>query len=100
MMAITMLATTTLNLAVHMNTLVRILLLGFAGFALSMLITPIYTSLAYKQQWWKKQRTEAWDGTSSAVYNQLHAEKHKRHIPTMAGLIFVVAVALVTLASN
>lgn len=56
--------------------------------------------MAYRFQWWKKQRTSAMGGTSSAVYNKLHAEKHKRHIPTMAGIIFVIAVALVTLAAN
>jgi phospho-N-acetylmuramoyl-pentapeptide-transferase len=56
--------------------------------------------MAYRFQWWKKQRTAAMGGASSAVYNKLHAEKHKRHIPTMAGLIFVIAIALVTLAAN
>jgi len=56
--------------------------------------------MAYRFQWWKKQRTAAMGGASSAVYNKLHAEKHKRHIPTMAGLIFVITIALVTLAAN
>jgi len=65
-----------------------------------MLITPVYTSVAYRFQWWKKQRKEAMGGASSSVYNKLHAEKHKRHIPTMAGLIFVIAIAFVTLAAN
>ena len=100
MLLTTMLATTTLQLSIHMSTLIRILLLGFAGFALSMLVTPIYTTIAYKGQWWKRPRTEAMGGASSAVYNKLHAEKHKRHIPTMAGLIFVISIALVTLTSN
>jgi phospho-N-acetylmuramoyl-pentapeptide-transferase len=98
-MSITMLATT-LNLAISMNTLIRILLLGFAGFALSMAITPMYTTIAYKKEWWKRQRTEAWGGSASPVYNKLHADKHKRHIPTMAGLIFVVSIAIVTVVSN
>ncbi len=89
-----------IQFTVSTHTLLHILLLGFAGFVVSMIITPIYTTMAYKREWWKKQRTEAMGGASSEIYNKLHAEKHKRHIPTMAGLIFVISVALVTLVSN
>ncbi len=92
--------TQTINLAIETDTLLRVLLLSFAGFALSMLITPIYTSLAYKYKWWKRQRTDAWAGGEATVYNKLHAEKHKRNIPTMAGLIFVTSIASVTLLGN
>ncbi len=90
----------TINLVVQTNTLVRILLLGFASFSISMVITPIYTTLAYKGQWWKRQRTEAWAGGEATVYKKLHAAKHKRNVPTMAGLIFVISIALVTLTFN
>lgn len=90
----------TVQIAVHTSTLVRVLLLGFFAFALSMVITPLYTLLAYKGEWWKRQRTDSWSGGAATVYNKLHAEKHKRHIPTMAGLIFVASVALVTLTAN
>ncbi len=89
-----------LYLSVQTNTLIRILLLGFAGFALSMLITPIYTTLAYRYEWWKKPRTTTLTGEVAKVFTQLHAEKHKRHIPTMAGIIFVLSVAVVTLIFN
>ena len=34
------------------------------------------------------------------VYQKLHAAKHERHIPTMAGMIFVLATVLVTVAGN
>lgn len=90
----------TLHIAITTHNLIRLFSLGFAGFALSMLITPFYTTAAYRYQWWKRQRTEAWSGVKATVYQQLHAEKHKRHIPTMAGLIFVVAIAAVTLSAN
>jgi phospho-N-acetylmuramoyl-pentapeptide-transferase len=50
--------------------------------------------------WWKRQRTDAWSGGKATVYAKLHAEKHKRHIPTMAGLIFVLAIVIVTLSVN
>lgn len=90
----------TLSIAINTHNLIRILTLGFAGFALSMLVTPLYTNIAYKREWWKRQRTDAWSGGQATVYAKLHAEKHKRHIPTMAGLIFVISIALVTLIYN
>jgi phospho-N-acetylmuramoyl-pentapeptide-transferase len=90
----------TLSFSVESTTLLHIFLLGVLGFLVAMLLTPIYTTIAYKKQWWKKQRTEAMGGTSAAVYQQLHAAKHRRHVPNMAGMIFVVAIALVTLIDN
>lgn len=90
----------TLIISVQLNTVIRILLLGFLGFLVSMLITPIYTTLAYRKEWWKKPREKAVTGEAAKVFNQLHAEKHKRHIPTMAGLVFLVSVAIVTLTAN
>jgi phospho-N-acetylmuramoyl-pentapeptide-transferase len=65
-----------------------------------MLITPLYTTAAYRYQWWKRQRADAWSGGVATVYQKLHAAKHKRNIPTMAGLIFVAAIPVVTLAGN
>jgi len=90
----------TLHISITTHDLIHILLLGFLGFALSMLLTPIYTTIAYRRQWWKQQRTDAWSGGEATVYQQLHAEKHKRHIPTMAGIIFVIAIVLVTFPFN
>lgn len=92
--------TATVHLAIQTSTITHILVLGFFGFLISMLITPLYTTLAYKYEWWKKQRTEAWNGGVAAVYQKLHAAKHKRNIPTMAGVVFVVSTALVTFGAN
>jgi phospho-N-acetylmuramoyl-pentapeptide-transferase len=89
-----------IHITITTHRLLHVLLLGFISFVISMAITPLYTTIAYKREWWKKQRTEAMGGASSAVYNKLHAEKHKRHIPTAAGLIFVVTIAIVTLVAN
>lgn len=91
---------TTLQLTVQTTTLVRILGLGFLGFILSMALTPIYTTLAYRGQWWKKPRTTTVTGEAAKVFSSLHAEKHRRHIPTMAGVIFVAAVVISTLLFN
>jgi phospho-N-acetylmuramoyl-pentapeptide-transferase len=56
--------------------------------------------VAYKNKWWKRQRTEASGGGSANVYQKLHAEKHRRNIPTMAGVIFVFSISFVTLLAN
>lgn len=91
---------TTLNIAVHTDTIARILLLGTFSFLLAMLLTPIYTYLAYKFEWWKKGRQMDITGKPATVLNQLHATKLKRLIPTMAGVIFVTCVGLTTFAFN
>jgi phospho-N-acetylmuramoyl-pentapeptide-transferase len=90
----------TLHIAVQTETLIRILLLGFLGFLVSMLATPIYTTLAYKYSWWKKPRTTSTTGEKAKIFTALHAEKHKRLIPTMAGIIVVFSVCLVTILFN
>ena len=90
----------TLHLTVQTTTLVRILGLGFLGFLLSMLLTPLYTTAAYRWQWWKKPRTTTVTGAPATVFTKLHAEKHKRLIPTMAGVVFVLATAIVTILFN
>lgn len=90
----------TLHIAVETETLIRILLLGFLGFLVSMIVTPLYTTLAYNGQWWKKPRTTATTGEKAKIFTKLHAEKHKRLIPTMAGAITVFSVVIVTMIFN
>lgn len=90
----------TLLITVEAETLIRILLLGFLGFLLSMIITPVYTAMAYRWQWWKKPRTTATTGENASVFAKLHGAKHKRNIPTMAGGIAIISVAIVTLLFN
>jgi len=90
----------TLHLALTSHSLLKVTSLGIAGFAAAMLLTPLYTTVAYKRQWWKKQRSEAWSGGTATVYNKLHAAKHQRHVPNMAGMIFIASVTLVTLIAN
>lgn len=92
--------TQTLTLSIDLSTVITILGYGFLAFALSMVITPIYTTLAYRYEWWKKARTDSWSGGAAAVYTKLHAAKHLRHIPTMAGLVFVVTIIIATLCGN
>ncbi len=89
-----------LFISVDTETIIRVLLLGFLGFLVSMLITPVYTTIAYKYRWWKKPRQNAVTGEKATMFMKLHAEKHKRNIPAMAGLVFVLATCLVTVFFN
>lgn len=75
-------------------------LLSIGSFLLAMFLTPIYTFLAYRYKFWKKQRTTSTTGEKLQVFNKLHAEKFKRNIPTMAGIIFVIAIASITFIFN
>ncbi len=78
----------------------HILFQGFICFVLAMVLTPIYTHYAFKYKLWKQVRTDAMTGEKAPVYYKLHAAKHKRNIPTMAGVVGVVAVAITTLLLN
>lgn len=89
-----------LNITVEINIVVRILLLGFLGFMISMLVTPLYTNISYRGKWWKKPRQNTTTGEAATVFNALHAHKHERNIPTLAGLIFVFATIVATIGFN
>lgn len=89
-----------INMTTISSDITLILTYGFLGFAIAMMITPIYTYLAYKYKWWKQVKDTAITGEKATVFHKLHAEKHKRHFPTMAGLIMIVGVTVVTLLFN
>lgn len=91
---------TIIHIAIQIPALIRVFVLGFVGFLVAMMATPIYTNFAYRYEWWKKMRTDAWSGGAATVYQKLHMAKHKRNIPTMAGVIFVFAIGLVTVVAN
>ncbi len=76
------------------------LLLAVAGFLFAMFLTPIYTHFAYKYKFWKKQKQTTVDGKALPIMTKLHAHKFKRVFPTMAGLIGVIAVTIVTWIFN
>ncbi len=90
----------TLIISLQTSQLVEIFFLAFLGFVLSIVITPIYTTLAYKYAWWKKPRASAVTGEVAKVFAQLHADKHRRMIPTMAGVVFLISVVIVTAIFN
>lgn len=74
--------------------------MAFGGFLLSMALVPWYTRLGYKYKLWKQIRSDAITGEKAPIYHKLHAAKHKRNIPTMGGVVFIVAVAIITLLFN
>lgn len=80
--------------------LTAIFALSVGSFLVAMFLTPIYTYLAYRYKFWKKQRTNSTTGEKLEVFNKLHANKFKRNIPTMAGVIFVISIVLITLLFN
>ncbi len=74
--------------------------IGALSFILAILLTPVYTFVAYKYKFWKKPRTLAVTGEAAPIFHKLHAAKHKRHIPTMAGIVILISVASITLLFN
>ena len=91
---------TSLQISLSSSTIEQIFTFAFLSFLASMALTPLYTSAAFSGKWWKRARTTTVTGEQAKVYQKLHAAKHQRNIPTMAGIIFVVATLLVTLAGN
>ena len=75
-------------------------LLSVGAFLLAMALTPIYTYFAYRYKFWKRQRSTSTLGEKLEVFTKLHANKFTRNIPTMAGVIGVVAISVVTLCFN
>lgn len=71
-----------------------------AGFVVSMLLTPALSWLLYHFKLWKKPKVRAITGEKAVYYQKLHAEKLKRKVPTMAGVLIWLVVAGLTLLFN
>lgn len=76
----------------------KLFLLSLLSFCIAVLLTPIYTSFAYRHKLWKQRRTTSTTGEALTVINKLSTRK--RTVPTMAGLIMVGAITIVTLLFN
>lgn len=83
-----------MNILTHK--LIDAVIFAIAGFILAMVLTPVYTFFAYKYKFWKKQKTASVTGEKLKIVNKLHAKKIARNIPTMAGVIGVVSVIIIT----
>lgn len=82
------------------SSLILMVSLALGGLSLSLVLTPVYTYLAYRHRLWKRQRDVSTTGEVLEVFTKLHAQKFTRNIPTMAGLIIVLAVTAITLLFN
>lgn len=89
-----------MDLQTFTNDLNATFLLSVGSFLLAMALTPIYTYFAYRFKFWKKQRSTSTLGEKLEVFTKLHAEKFTRNIPTMAGVIGVVSIVIVTYFFN
>lgn len=89
-----------IDLNVLKPVILELALAALAAFALAMALTPVYTYFAFRYQAWKRVRSAATTGEKAAVFLRLHKVKHSRQIPTMAGVIMVVAISTVTLLFN
>lgn len=78
----------------------RIFMQSVLAFVVAMAFTPIYTNLAYRYGIFKKVRDTAVTGEKAPVFLKLHLAKHNRSIPTMAGLITIITVGMLTLLLN
>jgi phospho-N-acetylmuramoyl-pentapeptide-transferase len=76
----------------------KIFLLSLLSFCFATLLTPVYTHFAFKHKLWKQKRTTSATGEKLTVIAKLSTRK--RTVPTMAGLIFIVAISAVTLLFN
>ncbi|MBP7760899.1 hypothetical protein KA093_03845, partial [Candidatus Saccharibacteria bacterium] len=80
--------------------LIIMVLMALGSLIMSVILTPIYTFFAYRYRFWKRQRVTSTSGEELHVFTKLHAKKFERNIPTMAGVILVVSVAVVTVLFN
>ncbi len=77
---------------------IMVLSLSFLTFCVAMLLTPIYTFFAYRYKFWKLSRTTSATGEVLEVIARLRTRRP--NIPTMAGVIILVAVTAVTVLFN
>lgn len=89
-----------INIQYFTQDLTSVFMLSVAAFLMAMFLTPFYTYVAYRYRFWKKQRSTSTTGEVLKVFTKLHEAKFKRNIPTMAGMIGVVSIVVVTLFFN
>lgn len=89
-----------INLSPTAAAVIKIATTALLSFLITMVLTPVYTTLAYRYRWWRRPRQTAVTGEKVPVFSKLHAAKHRRNIPTMAGAVLLVAISVVTLTLN
>jgi len=80
--------------------LIRVIIISLFSFLLSIGLTPFVTNILYKYKFWKQAKEETLYGSYATVFQKLHGEKHKRNIPTMAGVLVWGVILIITLLFN
>ncbi len=93
-------STTPIDITELASGLTQLTIMGVGAFVLGMMLTPLYTYMAYRYRFWKKQRTSSTTGEKLEVFTKLHANKFRRNIPTMAGIIGVLVISFITIFFN
>ncbi|TES97255.1 phospho-N-acetylmuramoyl-pentapeptide-transferase [Patescibacteria group bacterium] len=89
-----------MNIEVNPNELIQIFALSIIAFGLAMIFTPLLSHFLYRFKVWKKVKRVGMGGKKIPVFYKLHKKKHRRHIPTMAGVLIWGVVLIVTLILN
>ncbi len=82
------------------NDLLRVFWLTALSFVVSMALTPLLTNFLYSKKVWKRVKDTAITGEKAPVYAKLHHHKALHPVPTMAGVLYWLIAALVTLIFN
>jgi phospho-N-acetylmuramoyl-pentapeptide-transferase len=83
------------------NTVISVIkIFGFAvlAFILGIVLTPFLTDFLFRTKLGKNIREESWDSSKTPVFSKFH--QHKQGTPTMAGILFWIITAILTLAFN
>jgi phospho-N-acetylmuramoyl-pentapeptide-transferase len=83
------------------NTVIAVVrIFGFAvlAFILGIILTPFLTDFLFRTKLGKNIREESWDNSKTPVFNKFH--QHKQGTPTMAGILFWIITAVLTLVFN
>ncbi len=88
-----------MNIQVNPTYLMQIFALTVIAFGAAVALTPALTILLYRFKIWKKIKTTGMSGKVPIFY-RLHKQKHRRNVPTMAGVLIWVVVLVVTVLFN
>ncbi len=81
--------------------LIKIFSLSTLSFILAMVLTPVVTYFLFKYKFWKRpQKISSLTHEKTPIYTKLQAKKHKRNIPTAAGLLITFVVFIITIPFN
>lgn len=77
---------------------VRIFGFSVLSFVLGIVLTPFLTDFLFRTKLGKNIREESWDNDRTPIFNKFH--KHKQGTPTMAGILFWIITAVLTISFN